>query len=163
MQAQASAYVHLMRALTLAADAEVFAFATTLTRLTTALAHKSPAMAIERATATVTDRFGGTRIAANIRALLASHHGDAARGAVVLIGSDGWDTDPPEELAAAMARLRRRAYRVIWLNPRASAPGFEPRVAAMAAALPYCDELLPADTFRSLALVLRGVATSCRH
>ncbi|MFG2789791.1 VWA domain-containing protein [Streptomyces sp. NPDC048419] len=42
--------------------------------------------------------------------MLASHHGGTVRGAVVLIGSDGWDGDPPERLAAAMARLRRRAY-----------------------------------------------------
>ena len=55
-------------------------------------------------------------------------------------------------------RLRRRAWRVIWMNPRAGAPGFEPRVASMAAALPYCDELLPADTFRSLLGVVAAIA-----
>ena len=151
MQAQAAAYLHLMRGLALRADAEVFAFATSLTRLTAVLAHKSAAVAIEQATAKVTDRFGGTRIASNVQALLSSHHGGSTRGAVVIIGSDGWDSDPPERLAAAMARLRRRAYRVIWMNPRAAAPQFEPLVATMAAALPYCDEMLPADTFRSLA------------
>jgi uncharacterized protein with von Willebrand factor type A (vWA) domain len=151
MHAQAAAYLHLMRGLALRADAEVFAFATSLTRLTAVLAHKSAAVAIEQATAKVTDRFGGTRIASNVQALLSSHHGGSARGAIVIIGSDGWDSDPPERLAAAMARLRRRAYRVIWMNPRASAPQFAPLVSTMAAALPYCDELLPADTFRSLA------------
>ncbi|MFF3442609.1 VWA domain-containing protein [Streptosporangium sp. NPDC002721] len=157
MQAQAQAYFHLMRALALAADAEVFAFATSLTRLTTVLTHKSAAVAVERATDKVTDRFGGTRIATNVRALLSSHHGGTLRGAIVIIGSDGWDSDPPEALATAMARLRRRAHRVIWMNPRASAPGFEPRVAAMAAALPYCDRLLPADTFRSLRRVIAEI------
>ena len=91
----------------------------------------------------MTDRFGGTRIATNLRALLTSHHADAVRGAVVVIGSDGWDSDPPDELAAAMARLSRRAYRMVWLNPRAGAPGFDPRVGGMAAALPYCDRMLP--------------------
>ena len=157
MQAQAAAYLHLMRAVSLVADAEVFAFATSLTRLTAVLAHREPAVAVAAATAAVDDRFGGTRIAANLRALLSSRHGDAVRGAVVIIGSDGWDSDPPAELAAAMTRLRRRAYRVIWMNPRAGAPGFEPRVGAMAAALPYCDALLPADTFRSLAAVLASL------
>ncbi|MGY4682749.1 VWA domain-containing protein [Micromonospora aurantiaca (nom. illeg.)] len=98
----------------------------------------------------MTDRFGGTRIATNLRGLLASPHGDAVRGAVVLIGSDGWDSDPPAELAAVMARLSRRAHRIVWLNPRAGAPGFAPLVAGMAAALPYCDRLLPAATFRDL-------------
>lgn len=160
MQAQATAYLHLMRAFTLRADAEVFAFATGLTRLTPVLAHRSPEVAIERATALVTDRFGGTRIATNLQALLASRHGGAVRGAVVVIGSDGWDSDPPEALAAAMARLQRRAYRVVWMNPRAGAPGFRPTVSTMAAALPYCDQLLPADTFASLAAVVRAVSST---
>ncbi|MET8832488.1 VWA domain-containing protein [Micromonospora sp. NPDC004540] len=150
MRAQAHAYLHLLRAFAMVADAEVFAFATTLTRLTVALRHTSATAAIAQASAAVTDRFGGTRIATNLRALLASHHGDAVRGAVVVVGSDGWDSDPPGELAAVMARLRRRAYRIVWLNPRAGAPGFVPRVAGMAAALPYCDRLLPAATFRDL-------------
>ena len=162
MQAQAAAYFHLMRALALTADAEVFAFATSLTRLTTVLAHRSAEVAIEQASAKVVDRFGGTRIATNLHTLLASHHGGAVRGAVVIVGSDGWDSDRPEQLAAAMARLRRRAYRVIWMNPRASAPGFEPRVASMAAAMPYCDELLPADTFASLAGVIAEISVSSR-
>jgi hypothetical protein len=160
MQAQATAYFHLMRALALVANAEVFAFATGLTRLTAVLSHKSAAVAIEQATAKVTDRFGGTRIASNLRALLSSHHGNLARGAIVIIASDGWDSDPAEELAAQMARLRHRAHRVIWINPRVSAPGFEPRVSTMAAALPHCHELLPADTFRSLQQVI-DVITRC--
>ena len=111
--------------------------------------------AIARATETVTDRFGGTRIATNIEALLASHHCNALRGGVVIVASDGWDTDPPERLAATMARLRRRAYRILWLNPRAGAPRFTPRVAAMAAALPFCDAMLPAATFADLAAAVR--------
>lgn len=157
MQAQATAYLHLMRAFALRTDAEVFAFATGLTRLTTVLAHRSAEVAVERATARVSDRFGGTRIATNVRALLRSRHGDAVRGAIVIVGSDGWDSDAPVELAAAMARLRRRAHRLIWMNPRAGAPGFTPTVSTMAAALPYCDQLLPADTFASLAAVVRAV------
>jgi len=158
MQAQATAYFHLMRALALTVDAEVFAFATTLTRLTAVLAHRSDEVAIEQATAKVLDRFGGTCIATNLQSLLSSHYGGALRGAIVIIGSDGWDSDPPEKLAAAMARLHRRAYRVIWMNPRAAAPGFEPSVATMAAALPYCHELLPANNFRSLAAVIAQIS-----
>ncbi len=163
MQAQATAYLHLMRALTLGAHAEVFAFATTLTRLTATLSHRSAEIAVEQASAKVVDRFGGTRIAGNVQALLASHHGSAVRGAVVIIGSDGWDSEPPAALAAAMARLHRRAHRVIWINPRASAPGFEPRVATMAAALPFCDRFLPAGTFRSLADVLAELGAGTRR
>jgi uncharacterized protein with von Willebrand factor type A (vWA) domain len=158
MQAQATAYLHLMRAFAAVADAEVFAFATTLTRLTVVLRHASAAAAVERAGELVTDRFGGTRIATNLRSLLASHHGNAVRGAVVVIGSDGWDSDPPAELAAVLARLRRRAYRIVWMNPRAGVPGFEPRVGSMAAALPFCDRLLPAGTFHDLDRVAAEIA-----
>jgi uncharacterized protein with von Willebrand factor type A (vWA) domain len=155
MQAQAAAYLHLMRAFTTVADAEAFAFATGLTRLTQALRQTSPRQAIAQATEAVTDRFGGTRIAANLSALLDSHHGNTLRGALVLLASDGWDSDPPDRLATAMARLRRRAHRILWLNPRAGAPGFTPRVAAMAAALPFCDAMLPAATFADLIAAAR--------
>lgn len=157
MQAQAAAYLHLMRAFTVITDAEVFAFAARLTRLTATLRRTPPAVAAAVATAAVEDRFCGTRIAANLAALLSSRHGELLRGAVVVIASDGWDSDPPGDLAAAMARAARRAHRVIWINPRAGAPDFEPRVAALAAALPYCDALLPAGTFGALAAVIAEV------
>jgi hypothetical protein len=160
MQPYAAAYFHLMRAAALATQAEVFAFATVLTRLTPALAHASAEVAVEQATAKVVDRFGGTRIATNVQALLSSRHGDACRGAIVLIGSDGWDSDSPEELAGAMARLRRRAHRVIWMNPRVAAPGFAPLVGAMAAALPYCDDLLAADCVEGLSEVVAAIVRS---
>lgn len=162
MQPQVAAYFHLMRALTMFAGGEAFAFATTLTRLTSVLRHRSTDVAIEQATEKVTDRFGGTRIAASVNALLASHHGNAVRGGIVVIGSDGWDSEPPEQLAIAMARLSRRAYRVIWINPRVAAPGFEPLVGTMAAALPFCDQLLPADDFRSLTAVIAELSRSVR-
>jgi len=157
MQPYSAAYLHLMRAVALSTDAEVFAFATSLTRLTSVLAHKSPVTSVEQATAKVSDRFGGTRIATNVRALLASRHGGSTRGAIVMIASDGWDSDPPEELGKVMARLHRRAYRVLWLNPRAAAPGFAPLVGAMSAALPYCDLLLPAHNVKALADVIDAV------
>jgi uncharacterized protein with von Willebrand factor type A (vWA) domain len=158
MQAQAVACLHLMRALTLTTHAEAFAFATSLTRLTTVLAHHSAQEAFDEATERVADRFGGTRIAHCLSTLLASHHGGTLRGAVVLIASDGWDGDPPDRLATAMARLRRRAHTVIWLNPRAAAPGFAPRTTTMAAALPYVDLLLPADSFGALLRVPSEIA-----
>jgi uncharacterized protein with von Willebrand factor type A (vWA) domain len=163
MQAHAAAYLHLMRAAVLHADAEVFAFATSLTRLTPVLAHRSVETAIEQATATVVDRFGGTRIASNLDALLRSRHGGVVRGAVVVIASDGWDSDKPEALAAAMARLNRRAHRVIWMNPRVGASGFAPLVAAMAAALPYCHDLLPAHNLRALGDAFDAVARAGRR
>jgi uncharacterized protein with von Willebrand factor type A (vWA) domain len=157
MRAQATAYLHLMRAFATVTPAEVFAFATSLTRLTAALSHRSALEAVAQASAAVSDRFGGTRIATNIGALLRSHHGNAVRGALVVIASDGWDSDPPELLAAEMARLSRRAHAVLWLNPRAGVSGFEPRVASMAAALPYCSRLLPAATFGDLLVAARAL------
>lgn len=159
MQPYAAAYLHLARAAARVAGAEVFAFATDLTRLTALLPAASPDVALERATAAVTDRFGGTRIAHNIDALLASRHGDVVRGAVVVVASDGWDSGAPEALGAATARLRRRAHRLLWLNPRAAAPGFTPGTGGMAAALPNCDALLPAHTVAAMADV---VAALCR-
>lgn len=157
MQSYTAAYLHLMRAMALTTDAEVFAFATTLTRLTPVLTHKSPLVATQQATEKVADRFGGTRIASNLRALLASRHGGATRGAIVIIASDGWDSDPPDELAKVMARMHRQAYQVLWLNPRVAAPGFAPLVGGMAAALPYCDHVLPADNVRALVDVVRAI------
>jgi hypothetical protein len=157
MQSYAAAYLHLMRAVALTTDAEVFAFATTLTRLTSVLEYRSPVVAMQQATERVADRFGGTRIASNVRALLASRHGGAIRGAIVIIASDGWDSDPPDELAKVMARMHRRAFVVLWLNPRAAAPGFAPLVGAMAAALPYCDYVLPAHNVRALADVVNAI------
>lgn len=158
MQAHAVPYLHLMRALSLTTRAEAFAFATTLTRLTTVLAHRSPETAFEEATRRVTDRFGGTRIAQCMEELLASPHNGVLRGAVVLIASDGWDADPPDRLAKVMERIHRRAHTVVWLNPRAAAPGFAPRTTTMRAALPYVDLLLAVDTFATLLRVPAEIA-----
>jgi hypothetical protein len=159
MHAQGIAYLHLMHTLTTVLDAEAFAFATTLTRLTPVLRKGGrPADVVRRAGDLVGDRFGGTRIAGNVEELLRSRWAPAVRGAVVVIASDGWDTDPPRRLANVLARLRRRAFRLCWLNPRAASPGFAPKVATMAAALPYCDRFLPAGTFTALAGAIEIIA-----
>jgi len=113
-------YLHLMRAAVLRQAVirpEVFAFSTSLTRLTAVLSHRSAEVALERANAKVTDRYGGTSIGRSIAALLAPPHGNALRGAVVIIASDGWDSDPPDVLTHALDRMRRRAELLVWLNP----------------------------------------------
>jgi uncharacterized protein with von Willebrand factor type A (vWA) domain len=158
MQAYATAYLHLMRVFARTRHAETFAFSTSLTRLTPALAQHSPSAAVTQAGAQVVDRFGGTHLAGCLRELLASRHGNAVRGGVLVIASDGWDSDPPDQLAAVMARARRRARRVVWLNPRAAASGFEPLVGPMAAALPFCDAFLSAHTPRALPEVFEAIA-----
>jgi uncharacterized protein with von Willebrand factor type A (vWA) domain len=153
MQPYATIYLHLMRAAALRQAGirpEVFAFATSLTRLTPALSHRSAEVAVARANAKVGDRFGGTHLGRSVGELLRQPRGGALRGAVVIIASDGWDADPPEVLERALARVRRRAERIVWLNPRAAAPDFEPRAGSMAAALPYCDLFLPAHSLAGL-------------
>ncbi|ART72616.1 VWA containing CoxE family protein [Mycobacterium dioxanotrophicus] len=153
MQPYATVYLHLMRATALRSSGlrpEVFAFATTLTRLTAALSHRCAETALARANDKVIDRYGGTHLGRSIGTLLALPHGNALRGAVVVIASDGWDADGPDTLRRAMSRLRRRAHLVIWLNPRAAAPGFAPLTGSMAAALPFCDHFLPAHTLAGL-------------
>ena len=161
MQPYAGIYLHLMRATALRqADArpEVFAFATTLTRLTPVLAHRSPEVALERANAKVVDRYGGTHLAGAIADLLKPPHGNTLRGAIVVIASDGWDSDAPELLDHALARLKRRAAHLVWLNPRAAAPDFQPLAGSMAAALPYCDVFLPAHSLQGLRDLFDAVA-----
>jgi uncharacterized protein len=162
MQPTTTAYLHLMRAAAVLSPTEVFAFATRLTRLTPVLAHRSARRAIELATAGVDDRFSGTRIATGVEALLRSRNGAAVRGATVVVASDGWDADPPQALARAMQRLRRRAHAVIWVNPRVAAPGFEPVVGGMAAALPYCDELLSGHSLNALIEVVHAITRAGR-
>jgi hypothetical protein len=157
MQSYSTAYLHLMRAFVRTRHAETFAFSTSLTRLTPALLHRSAEAAIAQAGEQVVDRYGGTHLADCLRELLASRHGNTVRGGVLVIASDGWDSDEPEELAAVMARASRRARRVIWLNPRAAAPEFEPLVGSMAAALPFCDAFLPAHTLRALPEVFDAI------
>ncbi len=160
MQSYSAAYLHLMRAFARTGRAETFAFSTSLTRLTPALTHRSAATALELAEERVVDRYGGTHLAGSLRELLVSRHGANLRGGVLIVASDGWDSDTPEELIAVLTRLKRRVRKLIWLNPRAGAPGFEPLVGSMAAALPFCDAFLPAHTLTALPDVFDAVATS---
>ncbi|WFR74570.1 VWA domain-containing protein [Prescottella defluvii] len=165
MRGYADVYLHLMRAAVVRGtghDAEVFAFSTRLTRLTPVLAHRSADVAVARANERVVDRFGGTHIAGSLAALLSSSHGTVLRGAVVIIASDGWDSDPPADLARAVARIRRRAHRLVWLNPRAATPGFEPVAGSMSAALPYCDHFLSAHSVATLGEMLTIVGRGAR-
>jgi uncharacterized protein with von Willebrand factor type A (vWA) domain len=157
MQPYTTAYLHLMRALARSRRAETFAFSTSLTRLTPALRHRAVDVAVAEATELVVDRYGGTHLATSLASLLRSRHGNALRGGVLVVASDGWDSDAPEELATVLARLRRRVHRLVWLNPRAGAAGFEPLVGSMAAALPFCDEFLPAHTLRSMTEALDAI------
>ena len=157
MQPYATAYLHVMRALARSGRAETFAFSTSLTRLTPALSHRSAEVAMRLASEQVTDRYGGTQLASSLGTLLASRHGSSLRGGVLVVASDGWDSEEPRLLARVMRRASLRAHSVVWLNPRAAAPGFEPLVGSMAAALPYCDAFLPAHTLHAVLDALDAV------
>ena len=164
MEVYARAYLHLIRPLAVQHRAEVFAFATDLTRITASVRLRSPADAIDHMSAAIGDRFSGTRVATSLRTLL--HHrtwSSTVRGAVVVICSDGWDSDDPVELGRMMRRLSLLAHRVIWVNPRAAAVGFEPIAGGMAAALPHCDHFLAGNTARSMQDVIAAVDRGCVH
>jgi hypothetical protein len=130
---------------------EVFSFATRLTRLTPALAASSPDTMLAKAGEAAPDWSGGTRIGAALKEFN-DHYGSRgmARGAVVLIISDGWETGEPELLGAQMARLSRVAHRIVWANPRTQSPRYRPEVGGMAAAWPYCDAVVSAHNLDAL-------------
>jgi uncharacterized protein with von Willebrand factor type A (vWA) domain len=139
---------------------EAFAFGTRLTRITNELGGRDHDRALERAATAVTDFAGGTRIGAALAELNRAHGRRIGRGAVVVILSDGWDRGDPEELGREMARLRRSAHRLVWLNPLAAHPEFEPLTRGMRAATPYTDELLAGNSLASLeelAVILEDI------
>jgi uncharacterized protein with von Willebrand factor type A (vWA) domain len=156
----ARAYLQFLACAAGAANAEVFAFATRLTRLSAALRARDPDLALRRAGEVAPDWSGGTRLGAALAAFNRDFARASARGAVVVILSDGWERGDPQRVAREMARLRRLAHRIVWVNPRAAEPGFAPTAAGMAAALPWCDALLPGHDLAALAAVAREIATS---
>jgi len=129
---------------------EAFAFGTRLTRITYELSGRDHDHALERAAAAVVDFSGGTRIGAALAELNRSHGRRLGRGAIVVILSDGWDRGDPELLAREMERLRRSAHRLVWLNPLAAHPDYEPLTRGMRAAMPYMNELLAGNSLASL-------------
>jgi uncharacterized protein with von Willebrand factor type A (vWA) domain len=130
---------------------EVFSFATRLTRLTPALSAANPDTMLAKAGEAAPDWSGGTRIGAAVKEFN-DHYGSRglARGAVILIISDGWETGDPALLGAQMARLSRVAHRIVWANPRTQSPRYRPEVGGMAAAWPYCDAVVSAHNLDSL-------------
>lgn len=136
----------------LGAPLEVFVFGTRLTRITRQLRVRSADEAIRRVAAHVLDWNGGTRIGDSLHQLNRRWVRRTIRsGAVVLLASDGWERGDPEALGREMATLRRSCHRLLWLDPLASRPGFEPATLGLRAALPHCDALVPCASVASLA------------
>jgi uncharacterized protein with von Willebrand factor type A (vWA) domain len=139
---------------------EVFTLGTRCTRITRELRSRDPDAAMRAAAGAVDDWSGGTRLGEGLRTF-----NDAwgvrgmARGATVVVLSDGWDRGDPAVLGEQVLRLRRVAHQLIWVNPLKAAPGFAPLAQGMAAALPHVDVLLDGHSLRSLeslAEVIRG-------
>jgi uncharacterized protein with von Willebrand factor type A (vWA) domain len=138
--------------------AEAFAFATRLTRLTRALASRHPERAIQRAAAAAPDWSSGTRIGAALKEFNDRHgRRGMARGAVVVILSDGWERGDPQLVGREMARLSRLAHRIVWVNPRAGASEFAVRAGGMVAALEHCDALVSGHSFEALGEVVDAI------
>jgi hypothetical protein len=139
-------------------EVEAFAFATRLTRLTRALRSRSPDRAIQRAAAAAPDWSSGTRIGDALRAFNDRHgRRGMARGAVIVILSDGWERGDPMLVGREMERLARLAHRIVWVNPRMGADAFSVRAGGMVAALPHIDALVSGHSFAALREVAEAI------
>jgi uncharacterized protein with von Willebrand factor type A (vWA) domain len=130
---------------------EVFCFGTRLTRVTRVLRTKDPDRAMHEIGRQVFDWEGGTKIGESLKTLLDEWSPRAAlRGSVAVICSDGLERGEPDLLRSQMARLRRLAHKVVWVNPLKGSPRYEPLAQGMAAALPSIDLFLPGHNLESL-------------
>lgn len=159
MEPYARVYLHLLRGAVRALGSEAFVFATRLTRLTRQLSAGGPDYAYARVAESTPDWAGGTRIGPALTRFLDEHgRRGIARGAIIVIVSDGWEIGDPREVGEAMRRLGRLAHHVIWVNPRSAAAEFEPLAGGMSAALPYVDTFLSGHSVRALEDLIAAIA-----
>lgn len=164
MEPYARAMIQLLYCAAGGARAEVFTFATRLTRLTPALSRSRPGAALSRAGQAAPDWLGGTRIGASVREFNDSYgRRGMARGAVVVIISDGWDTGDPDVLRHEMERLSLVAFRIVWVNPRTKNSAYQPLAGGMAAAWPHCDAVVSAHTVAALEQLTAALADPVRR
>jgi uncharacterized protein with von Willebrand factor type A (vWA) domain len=147
-----------------AVKTESFVFGTKLTRVTRLLRDRDRDRALARVADAVNDWAGGTRIGESFREFnLRWARRTLRTSGIVIVVSDGWDRGDPALVATETARLRRNCHRLVWLNPLAGTPGYEPLAGGMRAAYPYIDDFLPAGTVASLERlgeILAGVRSS---
>lgn len=137
---------------------EAFALGTRLTRITRELSSRDPDEALRRAATRVLDYGGGTRLGDGLRAFNDEWgQRGMARGAIVVILSDGWDRGDPEQLAEQMQRLQRVAYKVVWVNPLKVTPGYAPLARGMAAALPHIDAFVEGHSIDAMEQLARVI------
>jgi uncharacterized protein with von Willebrand factor type A (vWA) domain len=160
MEPYARAFVRFLHAAVVGRRrVEAFALGTRLTRITRELSSRDPDAAITSAAQRVADWAGGTRLGDGLRDFNAGWGvRGMARGAVVVVLSDGWDRGDPELLREQMERLRRVAYRIVWVNPLKASPGYAPLAQGMAAALPYVDEFVEGHSLEALERVAEAIA-----
>lgn len=138
---------------------EVFAVGTRLTRLTRELGSRDPDAALRLAAAAVSDWSGGTRLGEGIREFN-DRWGvrGMARGAVVVVLSDGWDRGDPAVMDVEMQRLARVAHRIVWVNPLKASAGYAPLAQGMAAALPHVDQFVEGHSLDALDALAEVIA-----
>ena len=137
--------------------AEAFTLGTRLTRVTRALRRRSRDQALALAAGLVADWDGGTRLGEALSVFLSvPRFAGFARGALVIVVSDGLERGGPEALVAAMTRLRALAWRIVWLNPLAADPAYRPETGAMRAILPLIDHLDAGGDLAAMAASLVG-------
>ncbi|PWH16775.1 MAG: CoxE [Ardenticatenia bacterium] len=157
MERYSRLFLHFMYAVRQGAKrVEAFVFGTRLTRITSALRHRDVDTALQEVSQEVVDWSGGTRIGESLKTFNYRWSRRVLRnGATVIIISDGWDRGDIALLRHEMDRLQHSCHRLIWLNPLAGAPHYQPLVRGMQAALPYVDEFLPLHNLESLEAVVR--------
>jgi uncharacterized protein with von Willebrand factor type A (vWA) domain len=147
-----------------AVKTESFVFGTKLTRVTRLLRDRDRDRALSKVADAVNDWAGGTRIGESFREFNLRWARRTLRSSgIVIVVSDGWDRGDPALVATETARLRRNCHRLVWLNPLAGTPGYEPLAGGMRAAYPYIDDFLPAGTVASLERlgeILAGVRSN---
>jgi uncharacterized protein with von Willebrand factor type A (vWA) domain len=130
---------------------EAFALGTRLTRLTRELSSRDPDDALRRAGTRVVDFGGGTRLGEGLKRFNDEWgQRGMARGAIIVVLSDGWDRGDPAVLAEQMARLHRVAHKVVWVNPLKVTPGYAPLARGMSAALPYVDRFVEGHSLAAM-------------
>ena len=153
MERHSRLLLRFIQALSAASEvrAESFVFGTRLTRVTRLLRDRDRDRALARVSDSVNDWAGGTRIGESFRTFNQRWARRSLRSSgVVVVVSDGWDRGDPGLVASETARLRRNCHRLVWLNPLAGTPGYQPLAGGMRAAYPYIDDFLPAGTVASL-------------
>ena len=140
---------------------EAFALGTRLTRLTRELSTRDPDEALRQAARRVADYGGGTRLGEGLRKFNDEWgQRGMARGAIVVVLSDGWDRGDPEILGEQMERLHRVAHKVIWVNPLKVTPGYAPLARGMAAALPHVDAFVEGHSVDAIERLAAEISTS---